>query len=198
MKFARWVERNGGDEGFTFVQVGANDGMTDDDICGYVRRFGWSGVLVEPLDDVFERLRSNYSDVNDLRFVKSAIVPEAPSDGKVVFYRHPRYPQCSGLTIETRMQRRAEMQEIEVQAITMRDLVESYNIVRVDLLQIDVEGHDHEIVDAFPFNLVLPRCIRYESKHLDDLTHRSLVDKLSGLGYDSHLEGNDSVSYLKD
>ena len=40
----------------SFIQVGANDGVYGDPLRSYVRRFGWKGILVEPQQDVFERL----------------------------------------------------------------------------------------------------------------------------------------------
>lgn len=35
-------------EDFSFIQVGANDGYTNDPIYKYVRLYDWTGVLVEP------------------------------------------------------------------------------------------------------------------------------------------------------
>ena len=45
-----------------FVQSGANDGMRCDDLYGFVMRHPCSGIVVEPLPDLFERLRANYAD----------------------------------------------------------------------------------------------------------------------------------------
>ena len=64
--FEEWVEANGRDPEFFFVQIGANDGrslggtpgVTDDPIFEYVHTYRWSGLLVEPIPYLFDRLRS--------------------------------------------------------------------------------------------------------------------------------------------
>ena len=38
----------------SFVQIGANDGVTGDPIRRFILEFGWSGVLVEPQLEIFE------------------------------------------------------------------------------------------------------------------------------------------------
>src|SRR4029079_11847609 len=45
-----------------FVQIGASDGVRFDGLYGFVTRHPCSGIVVEPLPDVFERLRVNYAD----------------------------------------------------------------------------------------------------------------------------------------
>ena len=37
-----------------FVQIGANDGFNNDPIHRYIKRDQWSGILLEPLRDVYE------------------------------------------------------------------------------------------------------------------------------------------------
>lgn len=50
------------------VQVGANDGAQGDPLHAlFDRHPGWSGLLIEPVSLVFERLRQNYH--NDDRFI---------------------------------------------------------------------------------------------------------------------------------
>ena len=41
-----------------FVQVGSNDATSDDPLRPYVDAWGWTGVLVEPVPYVYERLRA--------------------------------------------------------------------------------------------------------------------------------------------
>src|SRR5437773_4508030 len=53
---------------FTFVQIGASDGVRSDPIHQYVTKYHWRGVLVEPQRDVFRSLCANYSAETQLRF----------------------------------------------------------------------------------------------------------------------------------
>jgi len=58
---------------FRFLQVGANDGVRHDPIRELVLEFGLRGVLLEPLPDMFEALRENYSGQPQLEFVNAAV-----------------------------------------------------------------------------------------------------------------------------
>src|SRR3954463_14205307 len=68
---------------FFFVQVGANDGVTDDPIRRYIQRYHWRGVLIEPLAKVFQQLCFNYREEPQLIFENAAI---ADADGTATFY----------------------------------------------------------------------------------------------------------------
>src|SRR5207245_6466419 len=50
------------------VQIGSNDGVANDPINESLRARRWSGVLVEPIPYLFERLRANYEGVPAVRF----------------------------------------------------------------------------------------------------------------------------------
>ena len=45
------------DPNFFFVQVGANDGVNHDPIFHHVRKYNWKGLLIEPIPDIFEKLK---------------------------------------------------------------------------------------------------------------------------------------------
>src|ERR1700681_618887 len=51
-----------------FVQIGANDGIKNDPIHVYVRKYHWNGLLVEPMPDFFNTLRINYMGEDQLWF----------------------------------------------------------------------------------------------------------------------------------
>ena len=59
----------------TFVHIGADDGVAGDPIrCLVVENDGWSGVMVEPQPDAFDRLQRNYADQSRrLQFLNVAI-----------------------------------------------------------------------------------------------------------------------------
>src|ERR1051326_7686160 len=43
-----------------FVQIGAHDGKSNDNVYSVARALGWHGVLVEPVRYLFDRLVQNY------------------------------------------------------------------------------------------------------------------------------------------
>jgi len=179
--------------GFFFIQIGANDGITDDDLRRHVLLHCWRGLLVEPLCDVFSKLVYGYRGKDGLLFANVAVTS---LDGFVNFMRHPSLPQCSGLGVRTRIQSRVSMEEVEVMSMTFETLLSSYRVVRLDLLQIDVEGYDGELVKLFPFDQITPLIVRYEHKHLDMLERHDVEGFLLKKGYLLFWEKNDTVAYL--
>lgn len=71
-------------EPFFFVQVGANDGVWDDPLHDLVLEFHLSGLLIEPLPDIFDKLKHNYRDQPQLLFENVAILSR---DGDVPIHR---------------------------------------------------------------------------------------------------------------
>ena len=45
-----------------FLEIGAMDGKSFDLLHEMIHRYKWTGVLVEPLPDLFEELKNNYVD----------------------------------------------------------------------------------------------------------------------------------------
>jgi len=56
-----------------FVQVGAMDGVWLDPIHEFVTSLAWRGILLEPLPDMFARLKANYAGCEGLTFIDAAI-----------------------------------------------------------------------------------------------------------------------------
>src|SRR5438093_1498023 len=47
-----------------FIEIGSNDGEHDDHLRPFILSRPWSGIMVEPVPYVFERLRRNYGGVD--------------------------------------------------------------------------------------------------------------------------------------
>ena len=58
---------------FTFVNIGANDGVNSDPVWPFATKHGWRGVCVEPAPAVFELLQANYSPYPRVQTVRAAI-----------------------------------------------------------------------------------------------------------------------------
>ncbi len=66
-----------------FVEIGANDGEQHDHINAFLGSTEWSGVMVEPVDYIFERLAANHGS-NDRIVLEQAVV--SGTDGTVPFF----------------------------------------------------------------------------------------------------------------
>ena len=161
---------------FFFVQIGANDGVRADPISSYVKRLGLKGLLVEPLPDVFEELKSNYASESQLQFANVAV---SESMGAIKMYRfHPeadvnddfqgmatlRKGKLERLAKRVRIEGRIE--EVSVESVTARSLFTAHGIQKISMLLIDAEGYDLRILrDVFDIP-VHPLVVQFEHVNL--------------------------------
>ena len=181
----------------SFVQIGSNDGVTEDPLHPFIVPYGWSGILVEPVPYIFERLVQNYAACDGLRFVNAAI----SADKKTMF----RLPSSNGAT-STWQERLAtfhpeilknhgrlhdhfkdvESRLIEepVRCLTFESLLTECNSDgAVDLVHVDAEGHDYEILKMLIASTVRPLLIIYEHRHLSSSDNLACKADLKRAGY---------------
>lgn len=164
---------------FFFIQIGAHDGKTLDPINKYILKYRWKGILVEPVDYLFERLKMNYSGFDELIFENVAIYEKEgfnqfykikntkskqnilwldmiSSFKKNVILRHKKFiPKLQSYLSKTK-----------VRCIRFHSLIEKYHVSQIDLLVIDTEGYDFSIIKSINFLKIRPFMILYEHKHL--------------------------------
>src|SRR5262249_30577305 len=148
----------------TFVQIGAYDGIAGDPIRPLLRmKPAWMGVLLEPQSDVFARLKNNYAnDASRLQFINAAV---SDKRGKSLLYYLPEQeverlhlPNWSKETasFDREHLRRhfpeARVAERPVDVITFADAAARLSKGRVDLVVIDVEGHESAIIPSIDFD----------------------------------------------
>lgn len=61
---------------FFFVNIGANDGISNNPIYPFLRDHGWGGIAVEPLEPLFAELERNYRGFPRVILERAAIAPE--------------------------------------------------------------------------------------------------------------------------
>jgi hypothetical protein len=78
---------------------------------------------------------------------------------------------------------------VEVDIMSPKTIIDKYSVKKVDLLQIDAEGHDFTIIKAFPFDLIKPKIIRYEYVNLN-------YDEIDAEGADKFLKQYGYTSFI--
>jgi FkbM family methyltransferase len=145
----------------TFVQIGSCDGKANDPLHEVVRSCQWSGILIEPMPWLFERLVANYEGVAGLRFYQVAI---GGGEGPMTMYSvdpRPEDPhwvmQLTSFDREVVMSHSYALPELEsriftvkVESKTVASLISKVGLTKVDLLHIDAEGFDDQIIRDLP------------------------------------------------
>jgi FkbM family methyltransferase len=189
-----WVIARRAGRPLNFVQIGANDGVIHDPLHSVVRAYGWSGILVEPLPAMYQRLVANYAGVPGLVFENAAV---GTIDGTSTLYSvdpRPGDPYWVELTASfdlatirshpelARVEER--IVEVPVASLTLPTLVSRHGLKSIDVLHVDVEGYDFEVLKQIDFSSSwAPTFIIYEREHFDRRTDRAARRLLRAAGY---------------
>lgn len=191
--------------GFTFVQIGANDGKRFDPIHHYVAAHKWRGLVVEPIREYFEDLQRNYASEPQVVCCNYAIFE---SEGPVTLYRAdpnaglPEWTKGIASLDESHSMKsntpREKMIAEQAQGIPLQTLLKKQGVEKVDLLVVDTEGYDYHIVKMVDLANHPPQIIRFEHGRRDDVMSREqlseLVELLLQHDYEIHLEPYDCVA----
>jgi FkbM family methyltransferase len=152
-----------------FVEVGANDPKKDSQ-SWHLEQAGWTGILVEPLPDLAAELRRQ----------RTAQVFEVACSS----------PECAGQIMQLHVAgafssfdphlavtgMRAD-RAIDVKVRTLDDVLsEGQAPVPIDLMSVDVEGHELEVMSGFDFQRWKPRLVLLED-HVSSLEKHRFMTK---------------------
>lgn len=172
-----------------FVQIGASDGRTNDPIFPLVTKYKLKGLCVEPLPDVFEKLKLNYKGVEGVAFENAALTSQ---DKDILLFRPINSSNSVDFSQKTSIKEdvvlrhgfsKKTIQQIQVKGISFPTLIEKHRISSIDILQVDTEGADYEIVKSVLETDLLPQIIHYESLHLNKTERESCRHLLKTEGY---------------
>jgi FkbM family methyltransferase len=203
--FEEALERRLKQKDFFFVQVGSNDGVRFDGLYSKVTKANASGVVVEPLTRYFKRLQMNYEDYPGVKTLNAALHPTSKSvelfhvDMTKMTGLEPWASGIGSLQKDHHLKSSVPvefMTSTTVDAVSFQELVDMYNVTRIDLLQIDVEGFDYEVLNMVPFDQVKPLLIKYEWVNLSEDDRDKALCLLSGHGYRTEVEAEDVVAIL--
>lgn len=190
---------------FFFVQIGAFDGRMLDPLFGWVHAHRWRGLLVEPQPRYFAELIDNYRGVEGLEFRQLAVGTRRETRAFYTIADEPGVPEWAGMLSsfdrETLLSHRQFLPEIdsllrseEVECVALNDLLAEAKADHIDLLQIDVEGYDHELIQILDLERFAPSIVRFEHVHLTAAQHDASVGRLIEHGYQVCLEEHDTLA----
>ncbi len=161
----------GGSSEGVFVEVGANDPRINSQSY-HLDALGWTGLLVEPLPHLAERLRNER---------RAQVAEYAASSRK----RHRQKMLLVGTGAHSRLtdthageQPDSKAPARMVECRTLDSLLEDHNIQPgFNFLSIDVEGHEPDLLDGFYVERWRPNLILIEDNGTELTSHRTLSRK---------------------
>jgi FkbM family methyltransferase len=165
-------ERLGGKRDGVFFEVGAFDGVTFSNTCALERRFGWTGIAVEPSPTACSLLRSNRSCI-----VFNGCIAASPGTVRylhiegcaamlsgVVSRYDPRHLERIDREIRAGG---GERREIDTPCHTIDGLARDHGMSRIDYLSVDTEGGELEILQSVDFSRLDVNLITVENNYGD-------------------------------
>ena len=155
-----------------FVDVGAHDGVCFSNTRFYEKELGWTGICIEPIPRVYERLKQN----RDCVCLPYAV---CNTDGVRKFADISGYPEMlSGLidTYDPRHLNRIQseifeqgggFQSIDVTTRRLQTIVDSENIKEIHYLSVDTEGSELDVLKSIDFNKTFVHIIEVENNYPD-------------------------------
>lgn len=190
------------DKDVFFVEIGANDGISHDQLYPYISKRNWSGVYVEPQKPIFDKLVKNMAGRNNLYFENIAIT-ETEQDVTLYVPKSTAERNFSGIaTVSPDLGVVHRFADADVEKQVVKGKPFSYLVDKYDLnskkcliLMIDVEGYEKNIILSIDFNKVSPKYILFEHAHLTYDGHRVVNGFLADRGYRIYIEKYDTLAY---
>lgn len=188
---------------FSFIQVGANDGISFDFLYGFVIKRKSVGVVIEPIKEYYSELKENYKDHSKIIKINKAIHPTAKQI--TLFKISPdslnKYPEwvkgIASFDIEHHKRLKIKTEDIieeNVEADNLMSVIlDNYNRKALNYLQVDTEGFDYEVLKMLDFSIIKPSIIKFESVNLKIEDQNNLVLLLKSKGYYLFNEFGDTI-----
>jgi FkbM family methyltransferase len=182
---------------FTFLQIGANDGISHDPFREFMIRGKARGVTAEPVPEFFTAMCGNYSAYPHVSPENCAVGYPA---GRLPFYAYTAAflkskgdsKELAGLASFSREKLvrylgsdedpSACIREIIIPVLTVEDIMVKHGFDRFDCLFLDCEGHEENILTHLDYERVKPRLIVFEHTHFGERAER-IEAHLSARGF---------------
>jgi FkbM family methyltransferase len=155
-----------GHKQYTFVEIGANDGVVASKTIDLARRFEWSGIYVEPIPFFAEKCRNLHA-ANEKIIVKELAISN--EDGELELYNlgsglNTSSEDALNVIKNSDWARGAvpyinDTNKVIAKAQTLTNFMQEAEIEDFDLLIVDVEGFEKQVFEGTDFNKVRPTMI---------------------------------------
>ncbi len=191
---------------FTFIQIGANDGVQFDSLYQFVTTNKCKGIVIEPLPDFYGKLAHNYRDFPTIIPLQIAV---HSSKKKSIIYRvdpeklHMLPAWAEGISSFNPDHHKKSntpsnfIIKEEVECMHLMDIIIDFGFECLDLLQIDTEGYDAEVIKMIDFTKVSPNVIKYEHSNLTQKEGNEVKTLLKKNGYRIFIERHDTIAIKK-
>ena len=167
------------------LQIGANDGISFDELNYFIKKYKSKSILVEPIQQIFLKLKENYKNFENVIFDNSAII--SYEKNSYLFKVNEKFldkygnhiPAISSFDKQHLINHGVKNSHIvkeKVNSLTIKDLISKHSIRNLDLFFVDAEGYDGKIVYDLLTQSDLRPIIIFEYIHIQNNFFRKLIN----------------------
>lgn len=167
-----------------FIQAGANSIKLNDYIVLYGSK--WSGYLLEPLPPAYDLLIKNYPHKENKIFEKVAL---SDHDGTLRLYCLKKteenkdwYTLFASVNPNNYYLKGNDLDSYDVPCMKLDTFIKVKNISHIDLLYMNIEGHELPILNNYSFSLQ-PKIIFIETRFYSFIDLKDFYEKMLDMGY---------------
>jgi FkbM family methyltransferase len=175
-------------DGF-FIEAGANDGFAQSNTYYFEKLRGWSGILVEPIPELYEKCVNERG--RSIVFNCALVPSDYEGQSVTMLYSNlmslVKGAQKSEVMDIEHVRRGMEIQkevkdtyEITVPARTLSSILDEVGVQEIDLLSLDVEGYELSVLRGLDLDRYRPKYMLVETNFRDEIE-----EHLSAQGYEA-------------
>lgn len=161
-----------------YVEIGANDGVSQSNTLLLELCYGWRGLLIEPIPSTFRRLTNNRSSRRNVLLRAACRANEASGEEVELLYSNLMTvalgidsdladPSAHALKGERFLDAGEIVHKVTAPALTLTEALDRSGAPRkIGLLSLDVEGVELEVLKGIDFSKYSIRWILVESRNL--------------------------------
>jgi FkbM family methyltransferase len=182
----------------TFVECGAFDGLTECSCKFFEETMGWSGYNLEPVPWIFETLQANRPKSRNLNCGLSDTTRDVQFQSVV----HPKFGRDTTIgsiehtpgTRDIILGEGCSFEAITVQVRSWSDFIAREAIEEIDLMVLDVEGHELCVLSGMKGSKVIPKIMCVEFGHIG---FGPLRATMADLGYDYDISSHANAFFIR-
>jgi FkbM family methyltransferase len=142
-----------------FIELGANDGLTQSNTAFFEKKLGWTGILIEPSEIAYNKCKINRPNSICLNY---ACVSNKYKDEYIYgdFSNDSLMASIDGI-------RNNNSNLIKVKAITLEQILNKYDCKQIDFLSLDTEGYELNILEGLNLDKHRPKFMLIEIYNKD-------------------------------
>ena len=176
----------------SLVQIGANDGQSFDELNSYIKKYKPRSILVEPIKENFLKLKENYKNVDNIELENSAIsidqeisfLYKVDTKFEKKYDSHiPAIPSFNKKHLLDHGVKNKHIIQEKIHTISVQNLLNKYNVDKLDLFFVDAEGYDGKIIYDLLSTTNFRPFIIFEFIHIENSIFEKLNKKLVDSNY---------------